>query len=38
MTDARGERDVKDAISRDLLNAFDTAGISMTPTPEPAAM
>ena len=31
MTDARGERDVKDAISRDLLNAFDASGILLTP-------
>ena len=33
MTDARGERDIKDAISRDLLSAFETAGIALTPEP-----
>jgi small-conductance mechanosensitive channel len=33
MTDARAERDVKDAISRDLLHAFDAAGIALTPEP-----
>ena len=33
MTDARAERDIKDAISRDLLNAFDAAGITLTPEP-----
>ena len=30
---AHAERDVKDAISRDLLHAFDAAGIALTPEP-----
>ena len=36
MTDARAERDIKDAISRDLLHAFESAGIALDPDASPS--